>query len=586
MSARFPKSWFSRRRLAFAGWAVLALFCVGTGTAGLYHAIPLGQGGSFGGLFGLQGPESPLLRWIYRICDYYLLTGYTVGSDLGLYGSEGTFPWIFSSWAGGCVLLLGGWAAHKRARSRYSSPDDLGAFAGATGLTSLVLLSGLWGFQFWVSSMSPDIRLADRALASRYNQTGFDVLRELVARPDSAGARQEPLPNEFLSPISLGNALHMITEGARGPTAAELQEALHLPQKPSGPVASGPSRILQRLRYPEPEYVLQRLIGRATPLDTRLANAGWFDSSPTKAMKSAGLLDLDFEIREEYRRVLEEDFDAEVHLRDFGSGGIPQEVNRWASEKTEGKIRKMLDKAPRRGAVLANAAYFFGGWSAPFDPENTEPRPFVVPTETGKPDTVQVPTMSREAKYPFMEQEVEGSERPLQGVRLPYGETGRLAMYVFVPPDLEQFVRRLGPERWAGLTGKVDSTATGFVLQLPKFTLRKRIDLVPVLRELGVEKAFVPAANFRGILSVTSSSRTDSLPQGQPGPLFLSQVRQKVYLKVNEKGTEAAAVTFGAAAVSVPPTVKVNRPFYFAITERETGAILFHGAIRNPRAGG
>jgi len=118
--------------------------------------------------------------------------------------------------------------------------------------------------------------------------------------------------------------------------------------------------------------------------------------------------------------------------------------------------------------------------------------------------------------------------------------------------------------------------------RLPKFTLRKKVDLKPPLKRLGVEKASTPAANFSPIFNVGAEAGADSLTDGQPGPLFLSDVRQKVYLKVNEEGTEAAAVTVGNFGVSATPEVTINRPFYFAIAERETGAILFHGAIRNP----
>jgi serpin B len=242
----------------------------------------------------------------------------------------------------------------------------------------------------------------------------------------------------------------------------------------------------------------------------------------------------------------------------------------------------VIREVPRRGVVLANATYFFGEWSAPFDEENTKPMPFISPAGGGDPDTIQVPTMSRKTKYPYVEQEIDGQERPLQGVRVPYGETGRLAMYVFVPPDLNEFIRELGPERWDKFTGAMDSVEVK--LKLPKFTLRKTADLKPSLRRLGVEKAFTPAANFRPVFNIGTEAGADSLLDGQLGPLFLSEVRQKVYLKVNEKGTEAAAVSVGLAELSAAPKVKVNRPFYFAIAEREMGAILFHGAIRNPVA--
>jgi len=208
-------------------------------------------------------------------------------------------------------------------------------------------------------------------------------------------------------------------------------------------------------------------------------------------------------------------------LRTFDDG-LVQEVNKWASDRTDGKIREVIREVPRRGVVLANATYFFGEWSAPFDEENTKPMPFISPAGGGDPDTIQVPTMSRKTKYPYVEQEIDGQERPLQGVRVPYGETGRLAMYVFVPPDLNEFIRELGPERWDKFTGAMDSVEVK--LKLPKFTLRKTADLKPSLRRLGVEKAFTPAANFRPVFNIGTEAGADSLLDGQLGPLSLSEV--------------------------------------------------------------
>ncbi|PQJ26919.1 hypothetical protein BSZ35_18510 [Salinibacter sp. 10B] len=580
MDAPFSRSWLTWRRNVFAGWAVLTLLCVTFGAGGLYYAVSktVAEGGiMFMHRYLGVGPESASGWWLYLyyIINYLFLLFWKCGYEVGL----GLFPWTFVRLVCSIAFFSGGWVAYRRARTRYASPGDLVVFGGATGLACLVLLSGAWGFRFWVSSRSADVRQADRALASKYNQTGFDVLKELTVQPDSASKGQPPT-NTLLSSISLGTTLHMTAKGARGRTAQELYEVLHLPDTLRESVASGPSQILQRLRHPEPQHVLQRLVGRASAIETRLANAGWFDASPTKSMKSAGLLDLDLEIREEYRRTLEENFDAEVYLRDFDSEELAQEVNKWATEKTNGKIRRVIKKGPKDGAVLANATYFFGEWSAPFDSENTMQRPFIVTRRGKKPDTVWVPTMVRKAKYPYMQRK-RGGELILQGVRLPYGETGRMAMYVFVPQDLDQFVRELRPERWDRLTSAMDSTNSEIELSLPKFALRKKLDLIPLLKELGVEQAFTREADFARIINV--GSRTDSL-RGRPTPFFLNEVEQKIYLKVNERGTEAAAVSFDLRDVSPPPKMKVNRPFYFAIAERETGVILFHGAIRNPVA--
>jgi len=155
-------------------------------------------------------------------------------------------------------------------------------------------------------------------------------------------------------------------------------------------------------------------------------------------------------------------------------------------------------------------------------------------------------------------------------LRLPYGEDERFAMEIYLPAwdrDVAWMVEHLDlAEREAALS---ELSGRALDVRLPRFEVEWKSGLVPSLQALGMESAFGPTADFRAMSEANPS---------------LSDVVQKTYIRVDEKGTEAAAVTGGVMSTSAPPSFNVNRPFLFAISDQETGAVLFLGAIEDPRA--
>src|SRR5690606_1471993 len=109
-------------------------------------------------------------------------------------------------------------------------------------------------------------------------------------------------------------------------------------------------------------------------------------------------------------------------------------------------------------------------------------------------------------------------------------------------------------------------------LAVPRFRLEYEQELSEALEAMGMQRAFVPGgANFSGM----SASHGEEL--------YLSSVLQKTFVEVNEEGTEAAAATsVGVSVTSLPPTMRIDRPFLFAIRENFSGAILFIGKIVDP----
>jgi serpin B len=157
-------------------------------------------------------------------------------------------------------------------------------------------------------------------------------------------------------------------------------------------------------------------------------------------------------------------------------------------------------------------------------------------------------------------------------LRMPYGEDGRYGMEILLPDkSLPDLLGSLDATAWRaavdGLTDqKIDEVA------VPRFELRWKGEMRAPLQQLGMVEAFqLEKADFRPM---------------SPLDLWLETVVHKTYIRVDEKGTEAAAVSGGKAstvAYASPKVFRADRPFAFTISDRETGAILFLGAVTDPQ---
>jgi serpin B len=176
--------------------------------------------------------------------------------------------------------------------------------------------------------------------------------------------------------------------------------------------------------------------------------------------------------------------------------------------------------------------------------------------------------MTREDKFQYFE------NSDFQAIDLPYGD-GDFSMIVFLPrlnKDMDSLIAEFSQENWNGWINSF-SEREG-TLELPRFTLKYELKLNDVLKALGMAIAFQPfAADFSNMYK-------------GPQDLYISEVKHKTFVEVNEEGTEAAAVTsVGVAMTSVDPTVfwmRVDRPFVFAIRENKSRTLLFMGKIVEP----
>lgn len=328
--------------------------------------------------------------------------------------------------------------------------------------------------------------------------------------------------NLIVSPYSAGVALSMLAEGAEGETKAEFADALN------GCLFKAED------------------LGGGEDLIVKSANSIWVDDN--------------FSLRNRYVDLLEKDFDAFITTQNFADPATVKAINNWCAENTEGKISKIIDELGRGTVmVLMNALYFNAPWEYAFDPDQTADKVF-----HGISGDSEVPMMTRKAR--FMYAEYQGC----QMVRLPYnGE--RYAMYIVLPPanmDVNSVIPYISESAYDAAMGML--AAGEVIVEMPKFKLEASFLLNDALEKMGIQTAFSGAADFSGISAM--------------GPLSLSQVKQKCYIDVSEKGTEAAAVTSAQVRLtSVAPSrvmrMTVDRPFLFFIADTQAENILFAGKI-------
>lgn len=393
----------------------------------------------------------------------------------------------------------------------------------------------------WQGETSPAVD----AIVRGNTEFALDLYRQLAARPDAE--------NLFFSPLSISVALAMTWAGAKGPTADQMAAVLHFPMDP--PVF--------HIAFGRLESQLNR-VSRTDGIELLIANALW--------------LQRDFAFKEDYLRLIREDYSGSLRQVDFqqDSEAARGQINAWVEEKTSGRITDlippgMLSQLTR--LVLTNAVYFKGVWARPFSPRNTGPMPFTVSTcspedadaEGREPEKIEIPAMRQTARFAY------GENDQLQILRLPYAGDA-LSMIILLPKTatLCEVTEGLSARQ---LRQWIDGLREREVeVHLPRFEMNYTAELGPILSEMGMPLAFTPDADLTGIAEVDD--------------LHISGVIHKAWVQVNEEGTEAAAatgVTVGVTALPAPPPVfRADRPFLFLICDDQTQTILFLGRLVRP----
>ena len=242
-------------------------------------------------------------------------------------------------------------------------------------------------------------------------------------------------------------------------------------------------------------------------------------------------------------------------------------INDWADKKTHGKIKEVVQfPFPAfTKIIVANAIYFKGKWAEPFDKGQTKLRPFHLPNGGSK----QTPMMRQHRHFSYQETD------DFQAVRLGY--SGKDLDMILVLPKTNssplKVLAELSAASWQNDILPQFGDREGALI-FPKFKLEYGVRLNDSLGALGMKSIFTAGANF--------SAMSDE-------PLFISEVKQKSFVEVNEEGTEATAITGIAMAEAGPIPVPqepfemiVDRPFFFMIADERTQSILFMGIIFDP----
>jgi len=374
----------------------------------------------------------------------------------------------------------------------------------------------------------------DPAYAQRVNGFGFKSLNQL--------AKTQPRDNIFISPISLSMALTMTYNGAAGDTLKAMRKALNISGFSPGQANRNSSNLMKSLQDP------------ASGVKLNIANSVW----ARKGIK----------FKPDFLQTNKQFFNAEIKTVDFGPEAVKQ-INTWVKTKTQGKIPKIIDQM--RGNMimyLLNAVYFKGAWTMPFEKALTKDGPFSL--ADGK--KITVPMMHRQGFMGYYH------GAGFQAVSLPYA-SGRMRMVVLLPEKpsgLHGLVSQLTSQKWD--TWLRSFTSASVNLSMPKFKIEYKAEdeLKAALSAMGMAVAFDSAkANFSKMAVIPGQN------------VFISQVVHKTFLDVNEAGTEAAAATSVGMAMTAAPTqpveMNVDHPFLCAIVDSDTGAVLFVGAVMNPK---
>ena len=408
---------------------------------------------------------------------------------------------------------------------------------------TLIAVSGYVGLIFYpeyqqglaYAAADEKAQATDAALVAENTRFAIKIFQELV--------KEDVDKNIFISPLSISTALAMTYNGAGGSTGEAMAETLEFSGMTMEELNQNYINLIESLESVDADVQLS------------IANSVWMKEGFAQSVKQS------------FIQRLKDYYQSQLFTRDFGDPGTVGEINSWISSETNDKIDKMIDEIdPQVVMFLINAIYFKGDWTTPFDEAKTHTDEFTVPDGS----TVQVSYMFNKADYQYYN----GSN--YQAVRLPYGRD-KIAMYVLLPDegtDIDAFIDTLEQSR---LDEDFDRYTNMEVdIDLPKFKLEYGVKrLNDVLKNLGMEIAFDPVrANFSGIAPVGASSN-----------LYIGFVDHKAFVEVNEKGTEAAAVTVVGIELTSMPTTKtftVDRPFVFVIRDDRSGSNLFMGKIVNP----
>lgn len=354
----------------------------------------------------------------------------------------------------------------------------------------------------------------------------LELYRQLGERTD----------NWLVSPFSLQCALGMLLNGANGETHDEILYTLGLSQYSQEEVNAYFKKLIEGLHTVN------------SAITVKTSNSVW---------GNAGV-----PLKEDFQKMNIENYAAMVSQLDFSDPSAVDQINAWCSQTTEGLISSILDEVnPTATVYLLNSLYFKARWESEFAPEKTQEGDFN--TSSGK--VVKADFMQTQRMAAYVENEW------FTSMSLSYQNDSYVMRLILPQPEIsiDQVLQALSESDenlWKNIV------LADINLKMPRFAFENKLDLVSTLQVLGMKKAFTNEADFSSMSDIST---------------YISLVQQATRLKVDEEGSEGAAVTVIEGDLMSPlPEEEVDffldRPFLFQILEPATGTVLFMGQVGSP----
>ncbi len=387
-------------------------------------------------------------------------------------------------------------------------------------MLAMVLMSGLLTFGQVSAPTSLQGKMADNN-----NDFACKLFRTI---------NEQKKGSTIVSPISVSYVLGMLNEGADGETRQQITDVLGL---------GGSVREINKY--------FKKMMDEAQSVD------------PSVTLKTANCIyfKLGMSINPKFKADMQNYYNAHVEAINFNSSSIVNKINNWCKTHTDGMIPELLKKGelnPNRLMYLLNAVYFKTSWTDQFDPRSTRDLDFI--TLDGK--TVKRPMMQHHGMADY------GKNDLCKMLCLPYGNKA-YSMVVLLPNEgktTDDIIRNLSAQKLKEWQSQMRTEEVDVLM--PRFTTESETRLEDILSSMGMQRAFNNAAEFPNML------------KGYHDELYVSMMKQKAKIEVNEEGTKAAATTVAEMAdlgVVFYKYFYATRPFVYYIMEKNTGTIYFMG---------
>ncbi len=366
------------------------------------------------------------------------------------------------------------------------------------------------------------------------NKFAFNFLNATIQQDNSNN-------NKLISPLSIYLALSTVYNGTDNATKDSIAKTLQL----SGIDINDLNAICKS--------IITQLPDEDSRVQFSIANSIWYNQNiqPLNTFLQTG---------KSY-------YNALIQSLDFNDLSSVNTINNWAAQNTNNKIKSIISNISSDDLMyLINAIYFNGKWQYAFASSNTHNADFYLQDGSSK----SVPFMTQDATFNFY------TDSLLSLIELPYGSGNSYSMYIALPKNHQQLVNTFS----ALMNEKTLSDAISKMsklnvhLNIPEWEYGYALnDMKPELATLGMGLAFNKSADFSNMYNPD---------QVKP---YITQAIHKTYIKVNEEGTEAAAVTaigIGTTAILNPYFFTADHPFLYTIIEKQTGAVLFTGIVNDP----